>query len=602
MFVIETNYMHDLPFDSSSSPERKSHQQQHHRHHSVDMHDSWNYNSESTVHSRPQHDDDPTTTTTKIGNNRTYTRTIKTSPHLLIKNKSDNNDIVVSPSSTPTRPSKTMKNPKTGSTHTVNRNANTKNDNNFFRILCTTRKQPMQWGSYKIRCRDWARWATHCAPDVQIVVGEPIESFYVAKLDWPKLYKDVFWNATVIIKSIPDMDRLKSRLDIGKMGNVFVDLVDWFYVRNENEIPKGVKLILQTKRQGEEMFPHQEYHVVEHWYNSFPDDMVMTTMKDVTNDDDDDTQQSPPPYVPPIRVLPSSMDGNRGDSTVSNTNKSSQGLRMLTVWNTLAADTGSGCPPMDRINDRDYHDRDINQPKVTYDCIEQEFDILDWYEAIVGRYTEPMLSYIDGSINDVELLPPTMSHNNPTIAIINSKEPKNRMADKYTTTNQWMWNTTADIEHIMSHPGWGHGMLYYHLFWQYDVLVVPAKNHTQKLKYGNVQRAVSQMRSGVPVLVEVWGPVMEDFVVKYNYTRCSFVQHRPTTGSSSLSDTDDDPQQNSHTPKFWSWEEAVEFMMDPLLRRECQERGLQIAQDYSPSTIGKKFLKAVGYEGNNFVC
>ena len=132
-------------------------------------------------------------------------------------------------------------------------------------------------------------------------------------------------------------------------------------------------------------------------------------------------------------------------------------------------------------------------------------------------------------------------------------------------------------------PELGTGKLYYNIFRKFDALVVLAKNHTMKLEYGNVQRAISQMRSGVPVLLEIRGRVFEDFMNQYNYS-CAFQRYH-----------------HESTMNLMSFDEAVEQLKNPEVRRDCQRQGLEIVNDYSPSKIGQKFLKAVGYDGK-FLC
>merc|ERR1739845_220514 len=101
------------------------------------------------------------------------------------------------------------------------------------------------------------------------------------------------------------------------------------------------------------------------------------------------------------------------------------------------------------------------------------------------------------------------------------------------------------------------------------------------LRYGNAQRALSQMRSGVPVLVEVKGFVMEDFMRAYNYT-CAYTMDRKKR-------------------QYWSFREGVEAMKNPDLRKKCQEEGLRISSNFSPNRIAEKHLRTLGYKGN-FTC
>lgn len=151
----------------------------------------------------------------------------------------------------------------------------------------------------------------------------------------------------------------------------------------------------------------------------------------------------------------------------------------------------------------------------------------------------------------------------------------------------------CDMARTLAHPQLGQGMLYFNVFRNYDALVVPAKNHTMKLHYGNVQRAVSQMRSGVPVLMEIRGAVFEDFMDRYNYT-CAY-QRYPDEPSFLAARASSSPR------KYWTFNEAVAQLKNVEVRRECQRQGLEIIRDYSPSAIGQKFLRVVGYDGE-FEC
>lgn len=145
----------------------------------------------------------------------------------------------------------------------------------------------------------------------------------------------------------------------------------------------------------------------------------------------------------------------------------------------------------------------------------------------------------------------------------------------------------CDMSGTMAFPQFGTGMLYYNIFRKFDALVVLAKNHTEKLEYGNVQRAISQMRSGVPVLLEIRGRVFEDFMDQYNYS-CAFGRYHENQRTS----------KGEQTRALMSFDEAVEQLKNPDVRRECQRQGLEIIKNYSPSKIGQKFLKTVGYQGD----
>jgi hypothetical protein len=193
-------------------------------------------------------------------------------------------------------------------------------------------------------------------------------------------------------------------------------------------------------------------------------------------------------------------------------------LKMATVW----TNTKQPCPELNFVSD------------VTYQCIDEIYNIEDWYHK-----------YFDLSVPGQH----------------------------------------EKIDKILNNPLQGPGRLYYELFWMYDVLVIPVKTAFKlKLRYGNVQRAVSQFRSGTPVLLEIYGEVLEDFMQTYNYT-CAFV----LKSASLLNDT---------KRPYWTFEEAAEAMKSLQLRRKCQEEGFRITKDFSPSEISKKQLRTVGYDGD----
>ena len=88
---------------------------------------------------------------------------------------------------------------------------------------------------------------------------------------------------------------------------------------------------------------------------------------------------------------------------------------------------------------------------------------------------------------------------------------------------------SVDAKSILQNCKLCPGRLYYELFWMYHLLVVPSKTaFVPKLRYGNVQRVVSQMRSGVTILVEINGEVMEEFMDMYNYT-CAYTMDSHNT-------------------------------------------------------------------------
>lgn len=214
-----------------------------------------------------------------------------------------------------------------------------KNESADFQLLCTSEERRISWGSYKLRCNDLKRWADVCAPDVDITVGVSIEQFHElwskkkkstntseAQLNaMKKVPRDISYNATIFIKSM-------SKKDFPQFGKKFVDIVDEYKWKAKN-VPLEMHLILQTKLQGEEMYPNHTATVIEHWYNSYPDDMV---------------NGGYPEYVPSIKQ------------------KSSRHLRIGTVWNTRRSHdpTEGGCPAH-------------NIPGVRYDCVDKVSSRLD---------------------------------------------------------------------------------------------------------------------------------------------------------------------------------------------------------------------------------
>lgn len=343
-------------------------------------------------------------------------------------------------------------------------------DSGKYKILCTTNGRQMKWGSYQIRCRDLKKWADRCATNTSIYLlsHEQTNDFF-------RLFDRMSYDATVSIKTPfknPSM----------KFGRNFLDVVDNYAVTS-NRVNQFTEVIVQNHHHADDMFQNRTFHVVEHWYNSYPEDM----MSDVTVFET--------PKISPVETL-----------------------NMATVW----TNTEQPCPALYPM-----------PSNATYQCIDEVYTIENWY-------------------------------------------------DKY-------FNLTSPgqqerINEILNNPLQGPGRLYYELFWLYDVLVIPAKTaFMPKLKYGNVQRAVSQMRSGVPVLLEIYGEVLEEFMDAYNYT-CAFVLN----ATKLVYDTN---------RQYLTFEEATEAMKSPELRRKCQEEGFRIVKDYSPSEIAKKQLRALGYQG-----
>jgi hypothetical protein len=277
-----------------------------------------------------------------------------------------------------------------------------------------------------------------------------------------------------------------------RFGQLFLDVVDDYNIRHTH-VPNNVQVITQNSQHANDIFPNRIHHVVEHWFNSYPNDMMS---------------------IEPAFEIPQVSERNTSET---------HPLKMATVW----TNDNWPCP-------------NFTHPKteVDYQCIDENYLIRNWHP----KYMNPKNSSI--------------------------------LADRF--------------QGILNNTQLGPGRLYYELFWMYDVLVIPVKRQNRfKLKYGNVQRAASQMRSGVPVLLEVFAEVVQDFMERYNYT-CAFV-------------TDPHNRTNNNTRNYWSFDEAVEAMKSPQLRRKCQSEGLRIVRDYSPSQIARKHLRALGYPGP-FTC
>ncbi len=205
-----------------------------------------------------------------------------------------------------------------------------------YRVLCTSVEKRIAWGSYKLRCNDLKRWVDVCVPNVDMTVGVSLEYLHErwsnkpnattksagAQFDFPIGIKhdiDMNYDATIFIKSM-------SKKPFPQFGKKFVDVVDEYNWKEEN-IPSDVHLILQTEWQGELMYPNHNSSVVEHWYNSYPSDMVTGGY---------------PEYIPSINQ------------------KSPRQLHIATIWNTRRSHDPSegGCPT-------------LSISGVKYDCVDK---------------------------------------------------------------------------------------------------------------------------------------------------------------------------------------------------------------------------------------
>jgi hypothetical protein len=419
-----------------------------------------------------------------------------------------------------------------------------------YNILCTGGSaRELKWGSYTIRCKALQLWAQRCAPDADIHLTahalfepppqQPGHTHYYYNISQSQQMGNQF-NATVSVKSTLNVPSVPAQDDENNVtiyhdhfGTMFVDVVDGYRLREE-DIPESTQVIVQSQYHAHDVFPHRTSHVVEHWFNSYPADMM--------SDDPvhDIPQISNSGSQPPRQQQPSTL------------------LRMATVWSATEP-----CPQLS--NNYNLYKRYHQQRKryynptgrattwITYDCINRDYKIEQWYTEYFTTPTE-----------------------------------------------------LAAARQLLNQPQhYGPGRLYYELFWKFDVLVVPAKKDTcpVKLRYGNVQRAVSQFRSGVPVLLEIAGDVLHDFMQTYQYS-CVFATTNTTNNNSYFASWWNawNPSSSSSSTdankRYWTFDEAVDAMVQSAdLRKQCQQEGLRIAKDFTPSRIAQKHLRVLGYSG-----
>jgi hypothetical protein len=295
------------------------------------------------------------------------------------------------------------------------------------------------WGSYKIRCHDFAHIAHSMYPnhvEIQAIPAEMATGVY---------------DATIVVKTVLK----KRRTSYGKM---FVDVVDQ-YDLTEDRIPNFYQVLVQNQFHAE-MYPKHKTHVVTHWFNSYPAD-------------DSDEPLSPPL---PVRPLP---DG------------SIQPLRIATVWSPNPGLEDALPFTLDSSNftsDSGYR----------FQMIQEAFNITSWYQRYINVTNETLLS-------------------------------------------------------IVQDDSLGTSYLYQEFFRQYDILVSFAKSGP-KNRYNNMQRSISQMRSGTPVLLDCNGAAHADFCKLFRYP-CTFVD----------------------VESFWS---ELERMKSPERRRECQQKGIEITSEW----------------------
>ena len=387
------------------------------------------------------------------------------------------------------------------------------------------------------------------------------------------------YDATVSIKNALRMPVNNSKISFGKL---FVDVVDNYKLKADN-ITLDADVIVQNQYHANDIFPNHNYHVVEHWYNSFPLDMMsegdakptafkIPRIRNISYVKSNKARSSNSKGIinfaqrQHVRAERESTESsfsilNSLASVFTTTKKQNQKLEpvrprdmskllMGTIW----TNQDYPCPSLanSTTSNNNYVLNELRD--ISYDCIDRNYLISTWYDDL------PFIT------------------------------PNDKLVAKSILENSTLL---------------GPGRLYYELFWKFDVLVIPVKRQSQlpKLRYGNVQRAVSQMRSGVPVLLELGGEVLEEFMDRYNYT-CVFVTNQTET-SSTYNATETPPSlsipKSKAGRKYWTFDEASIAMKDPNLRRQCQQEGLAIVKDYSPSRIAQKHLRALGYQ-DEFVC
>jgi len=445
----------------------------------------------------------------------------------------------------------------------------------------------MKWGSFLIRCRDLKTWANKCAPKVQIdlfshsTIKKQDETFrsklkkakrqnFVKQLFQSILPSSIFhtnqkltplsqYDATMTIKRLLPTLPYQSRY-----GKMYIDIVD-DYKTQEESIPKDMQVIVQNQLHGLDKFPNRTFHVVEHWYNSYPADMFS---------------------IQPVFDVPSIRTSVGYDST--------DPIKFVTVW----TNKKEPCPSLSLTQ--------LYNTAIEYTCIDETYQIEEWYP----KYFNVNDTSTSSTTSTTTTTASSASSASSAVSTSTSNANSNGNANGNTNGNgrRNTKNTNQLNQYIsktLKNTQLGSGRIYYELFWMYDVLVIPAKHALKpKLRYGNVQRAVSQMRSGVPVLLEVYGEVLEEFMDLYDYTCVYYNYTRISSSSSSSSSTASSSSSSSLTllsSKYWTFDEAIEQMRNADVRRKCQEEGLKIALDYSPNRIAQKHLRALGYEGE-FTC
>lgn len=334
-----------------------------------------------------------------------------------------------------------------------------------FRILCTATPVVMGWGSFRIRCRDFKKYAEfYFGPHVQIDVISATEAMG-------------HYNATIMIKvtkpgkRVPPLTKIANRSNgTISFGNIFIDVVD-NYNLDDARIPQSYHVIVQNDLHAQEVFASRSthlVHVVPHWFNSFVADVESET---------------PVLPAPVLKKKPSRWGRNDPGNN----------LTIAMIWNP-------------RAPDHEHAAQVVSIPETGYTFLPMnfEFDIGTWFPDLQGSPYAP-----------------------------------NAMGQN------------ESIAAMLADPARGEPYLYLTLFRKYDVLLILGKfSDPNKDRYNSVQRAISQMRSGIPVLLECV-PAQAHLCVDYP---CGF----------STAD---------------EMKAALERMKDLKVRQECARKGVEITSE-----------------------
>eukprot|EP00522_Entomoneis_paludosa_P006312 CAMPEP_0172448396 /NCGR_PEP_ID=MMETSP1065-20121228/7421_1 /TAXON_ID=265537 /ORGANISM="Amphiprora paludosa, Strain CCMP125" /LENGTH=359 /DNA_ID=CAMNT_0013199875 /DNA_START=120 /DNA_END=1199 /DNA_ORIENTATION=+ len=123
------------------------------------------------------------------------------------------------------------------------------------------------------------------------------------------------------------------------------------------------------------------------------------------------------------------------------------------------------------------------------------------------------------------------------------------------------------IQAIAQDPSRQDPYLFMLLFRQFDVLLVLGKTDGPKLYFNSAHRAVSQMRSGVPIVLECT-PSQQHLCLEYP---CHF-----DTGNST------------------QLKAVLERMKNVSVRQDCVDKGIEITKKYTPKRVIDDYLTIIG--------